>query len=52
MVAVQRERAHRCIRHHALSLIASGLSDRDIACTTGLSRRTVARLRSDVDDDM
>ena len=47
LLAVQRERARRCVRHQALTLIASGLSDRDVARTTGLFRRTVARLRCD-----
>ena len=46
LIAVQRERARRGVRHQALNLIASGLSDRDVARTTGLSRRSVARLRS------
>lgn len=45
LIAVLRERARRCVRHQALHLVASGLSDREITRTTGLSRRTVARLR-------
>ena len=49
LIAVQRWRARRGVRHQALNLIASGLSDRDIARTTGLSHRTVERLRADAE---
>ena len=46
LLAVQRECTHRCVYVQALNLISNGLSDRDIARTTGLSRLTVARIRS------
>ncbi len=44
--AVAAARAAAARREHARRLLAAGQSNRQIAAATGLSRRTVARLRA------